>query len=239
MKPMMNDDRFFDLAVKAIAGQATEVERAELDGLLAREPELRTEFARLQADARVAKDVLPLLDATQATTGELPAYAHGRLQTKVRQTFGQPTAPSNAGHEKGMMWKWRWFLGLATVTAAIVLLLGPGLTPPGHPVIQVAMLDTVGAVRGSDTSETEILKQRWQTARIQTFDKPDLLENWETNWPQDDKVAAKVIYDRAAGEVRVLMNVGGKPQQTTFTVEQDLATTLQEANAFILKQIGK
>ena len=59
----MNDERFFDLAMKVIARQAGDAERAELDALLAREPELRAEFARLQADARVAKDVLPLANA--------------------------------------------------------------------------------------------------------------------------------------------------------------------------------
>jgi len=59
----MNDERFFDLAVKAIAHQANDAERADLDALLAREPELRAEFTRLEADARVAKDALPLVNA--------------------------------------------------------------------------------------------------------------------------------------------------------------------------------
>ena len=54
----MNDEPFFDLAMKVIAGQCTDAERAELDALLAREPKLRAEFARLQADVRVAEDAL-------------------------------------------------------------------------------------------------------------------------------------------------------------------------------------
>jgi hypothetical protein len=52
---------------------------------------------------------------------------------------------------------------------------------------------------------------------------------WETNWPAGDKMMAKVIYDRAAGEVRVLLHKGDKTQQKTFVIEQDLATTMQEA----------
>lgn len=84
----MSDQRFFDLAMKAIAHQATAAERAELDALLAREPGFRAEFARMQADVRLVKDVLPLVDATQPAAAELPAYARGRLQTKVRQTLG-------------------------------------------------------------------------------------------------------------------------------------------------------
>ena len=63
----MNDERFFDLAMKVIVRHATDVERAELDALLAREPELKAEFERLQMDVRTAKDALPLVEATQAT----------------------------------------------------------------------------------------------------------------------------------------------------------------------------
>jgi uncharacterized protein involved in exopolysaccharide biosynthesis len=47
MNPMMNDEHFFDLAMKAIARQTTDAERAELDALLASQPELRQEFERL------------------------------------------------------------------------------------------------------------------------------------------------------------------------------------------------
>jgi hypothetical protein len=107
----MNDERFFDLAMKVIARQCTDAERAELDTLLVREPELKTEFERLQADVRTAKDTLPLVDATQATAGELPAYARGRLQTKVRQTFGRPATDKEP--DRSLARGWCWVLGLA------------------------------------------------------------------------------------------------------------------------------
>ena len=94
----MNDQRFFDLAMKVIARQANDAERADLDALLAREPELRAEFTRLEADARVAKDVLPLVAACTSSTGQFPAYARERLQTTVRQTLGRPeSAAERAG----------------------------------------------------------------------------------------------------------------------------------------------
>ena len=230
----MNDHRFFDLAMKAIAQQATDAERAEMDALLAREPELRAEFARLQADARLAKDVLSLVDATKATGDKLPAYARGRLQTKVRQTLGRPAAKQEL--DRSMAWGWRWILGLAVATVVVLLVALPIFRAPGGPVIQVAMLDTVGAVRGSDTNETEILKQQWKNSTFQSFDKTDLLKNWETNWPEGNKMTAKVIYDRAAGEVCVLLHKGDKKQQKTFVIEQDLATTMQEASNFIREQ---
>jgi hypothetical protein len=256
----MNDERFFDLAMKVIARQCTDAERAELDALLAREPELQTELARLQAEVCVAKEALPLVNATDATAGELPAYARGRLQTKVRQTLGRPTTEKESRNKlisvllpslapglpvkgemptenhKKMFLRWYWWFGLAAATALVVLVVLPGLRTPSSPVIQVAMLDTVGVVRGSDTNDTEILKQQWNNSTIQVFDKIELLENWETNWPGASKVMAKVIYDRAAGEVRVMLRRGDKSQQKIFVMEQNLATTMHEASNFIREQ---
>ncbi len=188
----------------------------------------------LAADARVAKVALPLMDAMDATAGELPAYVRGRLQTKVRQTLGRPAAKQELN--RSMAWGWRWMLGLAATAAMVLLVALPMFRAPVGPVIQVAMLDTVGAVRSSDINETDILKQQWKNSIIQSFDKTNLLENWETNWPAGDKVTVKVIYDRLAGEVRVLLHQGGKSQQTTFVIEQDLATTMQEADNFIREQ---
>ena len=109
----MNDQRFFDLAMKVIAHQCNDAERAELDALLAREPELRAEFTRLEADVRLAKEVLPLVAACTSSTGQFPAYARERLQTTVRQTLGRP---ESAAQEPGrsLAWGWRWVLGLAS-----------------------------------------------------------------------------------------------------------------------------
>src|SRR5687768_4217936 len=88
----MNDESFFDLAMKVIGGQASEGERAKLESMLAENPELRAEFSRAQTNASLVGDALPLIEATQATEGEFPTYARGRLQTKVRQTLAVPAS---------------------------------------------------------------------------------------------------------------------------------------------------
>jgi hypothetical protein len=227
----MNDERFFDLAMKVIARQCTDAERAELDALLARAPELKTEFARLQAEVRVAKEVLPLVNATEATAGELPAYARGRLQTKVRQTLGRPTGKKEP--DRSFAWGLRWWLGLAAATAVVVLVVLPGLRTPSGPVIQVAMLDLGGGTRGGDTNEVALLNQSWQNAKVDSFASADELHAWETNWPAIKQPAIKIIYDRAAGEVRILGRWEGKPVEKTFLIEQDLATTLKLVREFI------
>ena len=228
----MNDERFFDLAMKVIARQATDAERAELDALLARDAKLRAAFEQLQADVRVAKDALPLVDATQATAGELPAYARGRLQTKVRETLGRPAAEKEP--DRSFAWSWRWGLGLAA--AAVVLLVAlPMFRPPNMPTIQVAMLDTAGGTRGSDTNEAALLRASWSVATLDSFTNAEALREWESNGKPD---AVKIIYDRAAAEVKVVGKWRGKSFEKTFLIEQDLATTLTQAKAYIREQIN-
>jgi hypothetical protein len=236
----MNDERFFELAMKVIARQSTDAERAELDALLAQKPGLKAEFERLQADARLAKDALPLVNATDATAGELPAYARGRLQTKVRQTLGRPQPAEDLKRkaERSSMWAWRWALGLAATTAVVILVVLPAFRP-SEPIIQVAMLDAGGASRGADVNEVAALEAAWKGSRPEVFSKNDELEAWETKWPADRASAVKIVYDKAAGEVRVSLRRGTEEQQRTFPIEGDLAATLRQADAFIREQVGR
>ena len=226
----MNDERFFDLAMKVIARQATDAERAELDALLARDAKLRAEFEQLQADVRVAKDALPLVDATQATAGELPAYARGRLQTKVRKTLGRPAAEKET--DRALAWGWRWVLGLAA-TAVVLFVALPMFRAPNAPTVQLAMLDTTGGTRGSDANEAALLRASWSVATLDSFTNAEALRAWESIGKPD---AVKIIYDRAAAEVRVLGKWRGKSFEKTFVIEQNLAATLTQAKAFIGEQ---
>jgi hypothetical protein len=235
----MNDQRFFDLAMKVIAHQAKDTERADLDALLAQEPELRAEFTRLEADTRVAKDALPLVNAMRETKGELPVYARGRLRTIVRQTLGRPQSAAEEP-DRSLAWGWRWVLGLAIGTAVVLLLALPVFRTTNAPMIQLAILDMGGGTRGADTNEVVTLREAWKGIPVQNFSNSSELEAWEKNWPNGDgRPAAKIIYDHAAGEVRVSGRSRGKFFQKTFPVERDLATTFQQAKAFIREQTEK
>ena len=112
----MNDQRFHDLAMKVLARQATEAERAELDSLLTGHPQLKEEFERLRVDVRIGTELLPVVAATEATAPEFPAYARERLQTKVRQTLGaNPASAKEAESARG--WAWRLWLGLGRLAS--------------------------------------------------------------------------------------------------------------------------
>jgi len=244
----MNYQSFFDLAMKVIARQATDAERADLDALLAQEAEFRAEFARLKTDARIAKDALLFTNAYTASTGEFPAYARERLQTAVRQTLGRPKAAPRKP-DRSLAWGWRWMPRLAIATAVVFLLALPvffvrnavhttaKVRPTNTPLIQVAVLDTGSGTRGADTDEVATIKQTWKGISIQSFSSPSELQAWEQNWPTDRRrPAARIAYDPALGEVRVSGRSWGRVFRKTFPVESDLATTLEQAKAFIREQ---
>lgn len=225
----MNDQRFFDLAMKAIARQSMETERAELESLLASRPELKAEWERLQADARLARETAPLRSAMAASQPEFPAHARERLQTQVRQTLGGADIVKRGG------WNWRWALGLATATA--VILFSFTLLNPGRPVIEVAMLGTAGGVRGAETNQIALLQTRWKDVR--QFSTPTELEQWEKKPAKSKRSFAKIIYDRTAGEVRVAGRAHGNSFQKTFSVEKDLSITLEQVTSFVRGQLGR
>lgn len=132
---------------------------------------------------------------------------------------------------------WRWALGLAAATAVLVLVALPLFRGPAQPIIQVAMLDMGGPTRGGDTNEAALLRQSWQGVAVESFTDTEALRAWETNWPAGKgQVVAKIVYDRAAAEIRVEGKTEKGTFARTFPVEPDLADALVKARGFIAEQ---
>lgn len=234
-----NEERFSELAMKTIARRASETERAELEALLASDPALRSEYQRLQADVRLAKELVPLAQATAATEGELPAYARGRLQTKVRQTLGRPESqPAEpAAPRAGLRLRWRWWLGLALAAAVIGFLVIPPFLGNREPVIELAMLDAMGATRGATNEAAAILSIAWQGVPVQQFSQDADLIAWEATWPELGRgLAVKIVYDRTTGELRVLGRSPRGAFTNTIPVDTDLPAALAQAKAYVERQ---
>src|SRR4029077_15163182 len=123
-------------------------------------------------------------------------------------------------------------------TAVVVIVAFSIFHAPNSPVIQLAMLDTAGVTRGADTNEVVTLREAWKGIAVQNFSNSSELEAWEKNWPNGDgRPAPKIIYDPAAGEVRVSGRSRGKFFQRTFLLEKDdLALTLQHVREFVREQ---
>lgn len=264
----MNDQHFTDLALKAIVGRASAEERAELAQLLAAHPELEKELEELRADADLAKKVLPLLGEEKVQAGELPGYARVRLQGVVKRSQGNPAnAQTNSRPEliRPKRW-WHTFvpvgavapqswLGVVAVTAVVLIVVFftfPQLTGKNgsqvaaKPVIQLAMLDSVGQTRGAEEKATEqllaTLKKGLQQTNLASFTEAKDLKQWSSEWPSDKNATViKVCYDRDLGSIRVLAQSNGKQlieRKFPVTKEQDLTAVLKDQVVPFIQQFS-
>lgn len=232
----MTNDRFYELALKACARECTPSEQAELDALLVTHPELKAELDELQADARLAREVLPLVEAVQSASEAIPSYARGRLQMKVRETLGRPATrgPGRPGLT------WRWFLGLAATAAIVALVIAPLLLAPPKMQIQVAVLDLAGPTRGAGTNEFGMFMEKWGQAAVTNISSTSDLKSWEGAWSANGRgYAVKVIYDRAAAQIRVVGKGHGREFTSQFSVGPDARQTLDQVQDYIKQETAK
>jgi len=91
------DERFLELAMKLIARECSAAEKAELKQMLAEEPELQAQLTKLCASAVIAREVLPLVSAMEATEGEMTAGEMAAFRMQVgrvrRSSQKEPTPP--------------------------------------------------------------------------------------------------------------------------------------------------
>ena len=236
----VNDPLFTNLALKVIAGRASEAERSELAEQVARRPELEAELDDLRADVAFAKEVLPLLGDEHVKAGKLPGYARARLRAAVRRSLGNPPPPQPTwiATVVGMVGQWRWWLGLATAAAVGLIVVSLNWTRMSvntasnvnpKPLVQLAMLDSMGQTRGTGASGfwkdltlggpqgnlqlATTLKESLQQTNLTFFSETADLKKWLEEWPSDNEQPVfKVWYDRDAREVRVLGMRRGKRQ---------------------------
>jgi hypothetical protein len=182
------------------------------------------------------KKAAPLLNRLGDGVDPLPEHVRSRLNAALDRKIAasspaveaKPAVSHRHQPEREPSWLevWRWWIGLATATAAIALILtlnrpGPNLPP----VIQVAMLDSVGTVRGTGEKPLELLQQQWKEVKPQEFDDAAKLKEWQTNWPAASKqTVVKVIYDRDGSKLSVQIWKDGKViEEKTLAVVQEQA----------------
>jgi len=234
MNPV-HDEKFLELAMKSIAGQASAAERGELESLFVREPERREEFAQLEAEARLARTVLPWAEAVNASSPGLPGYARERLRTKVRQTLRSSGASGNerAKPTSSVFAGWRWVFGLVGATAVLAIVFLPKLIGPREPGIEIAMFDPAGPARGASTNEVAIAQELWPSAGLHEFADLRELQAWlGQGGGSVRRPSVRMVYDRPAAEVRVVVRQGARVAETRIPVETDLRSAFGKAREF-------
>lgn len=207
------------------------------------------------------KEAAPLINRLSDGPSVLPDHIKARLSAALDKKFPlaaqqavdeQKQAPARKpmvereNAEPSWLEVWRWWIGLATATAAVALIVvlnQPGPDPKLPPVIQVAMLDSVGTVRGTGVQPMELLQQQWKDAKPQEFADATKLKQWQEGWPADSKQpAVKILYNRDAGEVLVMVRTkAGPPINKVFPVkaEQDLGFVLSTVTSLIQQSVNR
>ena len=195
---------------------------------------------------KLLKEALPVIDAMEAPPSSPPPEVLQRLEVDrlklVEAKRQQEPAPEPQPNP--LVEFFQWLLAPARlvpvfIACAAVLVLCLFIFKSQAPLVQLAMLDTVGATRGS-TSKVVAVLQGDSKAQVQQFSESTELKRWLGDWPADDsKTVVKIVYDRDSGDVRVMGHIKGKPSfEKTFSVQREevLPAVLKAAQAFIEEQ---
>lgn len=90
------DERFLELAMKLGARECSAAEKAELKQILAEEPQRATQLTKLCASAVIARELVPLVSALEATEGEMTfgeMEAFRRHVARVRRSSKEEATP--------------------------------------------------------------------------------------------------------------------------------------------------
>ncbi len=196
----MDAESFTDLALRVIAGEATDDERRALETALSSAPHLREEFEQLKLTHEFLRATAPLAEAARAAAPELPAYRVNELRTAVRRHFG-PAAnrPEKAVVSRGLIPLLRWVFagsGIAALGFAVVVFCFANRS------VEVGLYGT-DLVRGGDQglSAADV-----PSARLVTFDQDAPFDQWQ-NQPLAWNEHAKIWVDNENDLLHIVRRV--------------------------------
>jgi len=193
----MDADSFNDLALRVIAGEATETERHALEAELSAHPERRDEFEQMKITHDVLRTTAPMAEASRAIEPELPAYRLNELRTAVRQQFGNATRTRKS--TGGLVSALRWILAGGGTTALVVLAI---FLTMSNRTVEIGFYKT-DTVRNGDAALTA---QDVPSARLVTFDQDAPFDQWQ-NQPLAWTERAKIWVDNEHDLLHVIRRI--------------------------------
>jgi len=121
----MDAESFTALALRVIAGEATDDDRRALEAMLESSITRREEFEQFKLTHGILRATAPMTEAARATEPVLPAYRMNELRTAVRQHFGPaPNREKKVPASGGLIPALRWLFagsGVAALGFAVVV----------------------------------------------------------------------------------------------------------------------
>lgn len=106
------------------------------------------------------------------------------------------------------------------------------------PVIQVALLDTVGITRGEEDPMRDQFQKAWPAVEVRQFNSSVESRDWLTQWPAARGPVCKIFYDQGSGELKLIAKINGEEKVATFALKNDvseLPQIIQQAQARLVE----
>lgn len=97
----MSDERFHELAHKALGKEATPAEQRELRALIAEKPALKEQLEQMSIEVSAVREILPLLEDIEHPQHDIPRPPMQRLQREVQKVFEQQ--PESSGELRELL----------------------------------------------------------------------------------------------------------------------------------------
>jgi hypothetical protein len=224
----MDVETFNELALRAIAHEATVEDQAALAAEISANAERQKEFADFERLVHALRTTAPLTEAARAAAPDLPAYRLNELRTAVRQHFGPAVGrprPANA-----LLNGLRWLFaggGLAGLATLIVLLCFSNRT------IEVGSYAD-DLVRGG---EHPLTQADLPAVQLITFDHDADFDAWQNRslaWYEH----AKIWVDNEHDQLHIVKRLGHGQvvMQTVPLATSDDAQAAQDAQRAQIRQ---
>ncbi|MDD5262347.1 MAG: hypothetical protein PHD76_10930 [Methylacidiphilales bacterium] len=194
------DPEFESLVLKVLEGTANAEETALLQRVIAEDPGKMEQWLELKEALRIARAIVPSLQALEAQTDKLPAYRLPELRAAVRRVF-----PQKFAEERAPFFSWRTifrpapaFMLSGACAAILGMLLWQSIWVGSGPVEFGSYAGY--AVRGEQDALPSGLQRQ---VTVRTFEKEDEFSDWQkSGWNNHPK--ARIWFDDEKGVVHVL-----------------------------------
>ena len=261
-------DELLELVMNKATGRASEEDLLRIDAILDLEPHLWDDYNQWHLEIPALRGVICLAAATVEDKHQLPEHIRKELHACMRTTMSRSQPNYDRLMElvntpPNPQLSWRGAVAPAVSLVAIVVIslvlfnnrpeAGSAAQPevannrpsepvapitPTAPVIQVALLDTVGITRGAEDPIRGQFQNVWPAVEVRQFNSSAEFRDWLTQWPADRSPVCKIFYDQGSGELKLIAKINGEEKVATFALKNDvseLPQIIQQAQARLVE----
>lgn len=194
----MSDERFHELAHKALGKEATPAEQRELRALIAEKPALKEELEQMSTEVAAVREILPLLEDIEHPRHGTPAPPMQRLQRQVQEVFKQK--PESPGELRELLarlesWAGRKMGAERKHLMELISSIRQSMSAPSGEVfaeaamLQAPMARYAARRRLSEEAEFRVARETEEEAKKRESEFEDRLRSLEARLQQAEQIA--------------------------------------------------